>query len=50
MVIQQPITFADKKLWYLHKNLRAIDHNLLLSQLTPICMHRGMKYFFMSQK
>jgi len=35
MVIQQPITFADKKTWYLHKNLRAIDHNLLLSQLTP---------------
>jgi len=24
-----------KKQWYLHKNLRAIDHNLLLSQLTP---------------
>ena len=35
MVIQQPVTFADKKTWYLHKNLRAIDHNILLSQLTP---------------
>lgn len=34
MVIQQPVTFADKKTWYLHKNLRAIDHNILLSQLT----------------
>jgi len=35
MVIQQPITFADKATWYLHKNLRAIDHNILFSQLKP---------------
>ena len=35
MVIQQPVTFSDKKTWYLHKNLRAINHNILLSQLTP---------------
>lgn len=34
MVIQQPVTFSDKKTWYLHKNLRAINHNILLSQLT----------------
>lgn len=34
MVIQQPVTFGDKKTWYLHKNLRAINHNILLSQLT----------------
>ena len=34
MVVQQPVTFSDKKTWYLHKNLRAIDHNILLSQLT----------------
>jgi len=35
MVVLQPVTFADKKTWYLHKNLRAIDHNILLSHLTP---------------
>jgi len=33
MVVLQPVTFADAKGWYLHKNLRAIDHNLLLSHL-----------------
>ncbi len=35
MVVQQPVTFSDKKTWYLHKNLRAINNNILLSQLTP---------------
>jgi len=33
MVIQQSVTFADEKSYYLHKNLRAVDHNLLLSHL-----------------
>ncbi len=35
MVIQQPVSFLDKKTFYLHQNLRAIDHNLLLSHLKP---------------
>lgn len=35
MVVLQPVTFADDVTWYLHKNLRAIDHNLLLSHLKP---------------
>ena len=35
MVIQKSVTFADKATWYLHKNLRAIDHNILFSQLKP---------------
>lgn len=35
MVIMQPVTFKDRNTWYLHKNLRAIDHNILLSQVTP---------------
>ena len=34
-VIMQPVTFSGDKDYYLHKNLRAIDHNLLLSRLTP---------------
>jgi DNA polymerase-3 subunit alpha len=34
-VIMQPVTFSGEKDYYLHKNLRAIDNNLLLSRLTP---------------
>jgi DNA polymerase-3 subunit alpha len=34
LVVFQPVTFADQKGYYLHKNLRAIDNNILLSQLT----------------
>lgn len=33
LVISQPVTFADQKGYYLHKNLRAVDNNILLSQL-----------------
>lgn len=33
LVINQPVTFADQKGFYLHRNLRAIDNNILLSQL-----------------
>ncbi len=32
-IIRQPVTFADAKGHFLHRNLRAIDHNILLSQL-----------------
>ncbi|NOX46852.1 MAG: DNA polymerase III subunit alpha [Chlorobi bacterium] len=35
LIIQQPVTFADKEGYFIHKNLRAIDNNILLSQLTP---------------
>lgn len=47
MVIQQPVTFSDKKNWYLHKNLRAIEHNLLLSHLKPE-MYAGQDELFLS--
>lgn len=33
MLIQQPVTVHDNKSYYLHKNLRAIDNNILFSQL-----------------
>lgn len=33
MLIQHPVTFSDNKSYYLHKNLRAIDNNILFSQL-----------------
>lgn len=35
MVLMQPVSFADNHGWYIHQNLRAIDHNTLLSKLTP---------------
>jgi len=33
LVISQPVTFSDQKGYHLHKNLRAVDNNILLSQL-----------------
>ncbi len=35
MVVLQPVVFNSDAEYYLHKNLRAIDHNILLSKLTP---------------
>lgn len=35
LVLLQPVTFSDEQSFYVHKNLRAIDHNILLSKLTP---------------
>lgn len=35
LVLMQPVTFSDEKSWYVHQNLRAIDHNCLLSKLNP---------------
>ncbi len=48
MVIQQPVTYKDNNTWYLHKNLRSIDHNILLSHLTPD-MHAGKDEYFLQQ-
>ncbi|MFH7018615.1 DNA polymerase III subunit alpha [Flavobacterium sp. FlaQc-47] len=36
MVILQPVTFRNKKEYELHKILRAIDLNVILSKLTPL--------------
>jgi len=35
MVIIAPVTIAGRATWELHRNLRAIDHNILLSRLEP---------------
>lgn len=35
LVVFQPVTFADNAGYELHKHLRAIDRNILLSQLRP---------------
>jgi len=34
LLIQQSVTFADEKGYSIHRNLRAVDNNILLSQLT----------------
>jgi DNA polymerase-3 subunit alpha len=35
MVIMAPVTVSDETSWELHRNLRAIDHNVLLTRLKP---------------
>ncbi|HKL33411.1 MAG TPA: PHP domain-containing protein, partial [Tangfeifania sp.] len=35
LLMWQPVTVLNEKAWYLHKSLRAIDHNTLISKLTP---------------
>jgi len=34
LVAMQPVTFGDEAMYYVHQNLRAVDHNVLLSKLT----------------
>jgi DNA polymerase-3 subunit alpha/error-prone DNA polymerase len=36
MVVLQPVTFRTKKEFNLHKILRAIDTNVILSKLTEV--------------
>jgi DNA polymerase-3 subunit alpha len=41
-VILSPVTYADDKGYVLHKHLRSIDHNILISQLQPhMCASPG---------
>ncbi len=35
LVVRHPVSFLDKRGHVLHRHLRAIDHNILLSQLGP---------------
>ena len=35
MIIMAPVTVADESTWELHRNLRAIDRNILLTRLEP---------------
>ena len=35
LLMWHPVTFQDEKAWYLHRNLRAIGHNTLISKLKP---------------
>ena len=45
MVILQPVVFDDASHYLLHKNLRAIDNNTLLSKLTPGMVASPYDYF-----
>ena len=49
MVVNQPVSFSDNESFYLHKNLRAIDHNLLLSHLSTE-MHAASDEYFVGTK
>jgi len=35
LVAHQPVTFAGKQEYFLHRNLRAVDNNILISHLKP---------------
>ncbi len=35
LLMWHPVTFQDEKTYYLHRNLRAIGHNTLISKLRP---------------
>ncbi len=50
MVISQTVSFADETGYYLHKNLRAIDHNLLLSRLQPSMFAASDELFLPPEK
>lgn len=48
LVIQHPVSFTDKDEYFLHKNLRAIDNNILITRL----QHENVAYpheYFVSE-
>lgn len=50
MVIFHPVTFSSDEEYELHKILRAIDHNTLLSKLTKREVCRRSEYFISEQE
>lgn len=44
-VVRQPVSFQDKSRYNVHKLLRAIDKNILLSKLTPSDLASPHEYF-----
>ena len=47
LIIQHPVTYADEKGYFLHKNLRAVDNNILISHLKDE-MLAGKNEFFLN--
>ena len=45
LLIHQAVTYADKKGFFLHKNLRAIDNNILISYLKDEMLAGENEYF-----
>ncbi len=45
LIVFQPVTFSGKHDFILHKHLRAIDHNTLLSKVVPEQMGSGSDMF-----
>jgi len=50
MVIQHPVTYDGDKGYLLHKNLRAIDHNTLITKLMKDQLASPYEYFFPMEK
>jgi len=50
MVVQQPVTFQGEKGYLLHKNLRAINHNTLITKLGPEQLATPYEYFVPEEK
>jgi error-prone DNA polymerase len=49
-IIRQPVTFQSKGFYHLHKLLRAIDDNVLLSKLSPESICGSHEYFIPPEK
>lgn len=49
-IIRQPVTFQDKIRYNVHRLLRAIDKNVLLSKLSPEAVCRTDEYFISPDK
>lgn len=45
LVIRQPVTVQNKKYYNLHRLLRAVDHNVVLSKLPPDAVCSNDEYF-----
>ncbi|WP_276484072.1 DNA polymerase III subunit alpha [Paraflavitalea pollutisoli] len=45
LVMLQPVTFQDKDYHYVHRLLRAIDHNVVVSKLPPTAVCGADEYF-----
>ncbi len=50
MVVLQPVTYGNSSQYYLHKNLRAVDHNILYSGLTSEMVAGSDEYFVSPEK
>jgi DNA polymerase-3 subunit alpha len=50
IVVQHPVTYKGDSGYLLHKNLRAINHNTLITKLNPEQVASPYEYFFPGEK